>query len=105
MTERDGGKERFAIFIPIDIKVSDTHIHLQSYGLASDRETAEQAAIEMSAEFGAESWSLQEISRLNGKEIGDKKFFFSGATWKAPWQPTGPRPNWITRADPTQPIN
>lgn len=106
MSEKDrGDTERFAIFIPIDVEITDTHVRVETLGLASDKEAAEQASIELSDALHAESWSLQEISRPDGREVGEKRFYFSGDKWKAPWQPKGPKPNWRTEANPNEPIN
>lgn len=104
MRERDNGNtERFAVFIPVAMGRGNGNIYIESLGIASDRESAEQAAIEMSDRSGAQSWTLEELKPSGLR--GEKKYYFSGATWKAPWQPTGHKPNWRTEENSSEPIN
>ena len=105
MIEKDKGhtEEGFTVFVPVDAGIEGRSLFVEFLGLSSDKESAKQASIELSEDFGASSWSMQEINPDGS--TGEKKFYFSGATWKAPWQPRGPKPNWGTEASPNEPIN
>jgi len=104
MTEKDNGSpEKFAVFVPVDLREKNGEYILESLGISSDIESAEQAAVKLSDKFRARSWSLE---RLNPDgSTGEKRFYFCSATWNAPWQPTGPRLTWIEPTDSTEPIN
>lgn len=58
---------------------------------SNDPEFEEQAAIELVHERGAESW-IEERDIPDGST--KTSVHFMGSKWKAPWQPTGPAPNW-----------
>lgn len=104
MSEKDpGNTERFAVFFPISVDINDGVLNVDLLGIATDRESAQQGAIKLSDRLGADSWSLQELNPDGSR--GKKQFFFSGTTWKAHWQPKGPKPNWRTEANPDEPIN
>lgn len=105
MSERDpGNTDKYAIFVPVGVEPADRGFTVEWLSLSSDEETEKQGAIELFTETGATSWSSEEI-RPDGSMAGDRKFYFSGDKWKAPWQPQGHKPNWRTESDPTQPIN
>lgn len=70
-------------------------------GQAPDMETAEAAGAILADRRHAKSWRV-EMKDEDGST--KKSFYFSEATWKAPWQPKGPKPNW-QEADPAEPIN
>lgn len=104
MSERDKGDEkRFAIFKPVGIKEIPGGLSAEWISIATDEETGQRGAIALAEVTGARSWSSEEI-RPDGS-TGDRKFYFSGAAWKAPWQPKGPGVNWKTAANPNEPIN
>jgi hypothetical protein len=96
-------KKRFAIFKPVGIAQTDGGFTVEWISIATDKETGQRGEIALAEATGASSWTSEEIRPDGG--TGDRKFFFSGATWTAPWQPQGPGANWKTAAKPKEPIN
>ena len=103
MSEKDNG-EKFAAVRPLGASINGDMLSVDWHLVASDKETAEEAAAIHSIDLGAESWSIQDLDN-DGSPVGRNRTYFSSATWNAPWEPTGQRPNWRTEADPSEPIN
>jgi hypothetical protein len=96
-------KKRFAIFKPVGIAQTDGDLSVEWISISTDIETGQRGEIALAEATGAKSWTSQEIRPDGG--TGERKFFFSGATWKAPWQPKGPGANWRTAVNLNEPIN
>lgn len=104
VSEKDNGDERrVAVFKPVRIAAIDGGFTVEFIAKATDIETEQRGEIALAEATGASSWTSREIRPDGGK--GERKFFFSGATWHAPWQPQGPGANWKTAAKPKESIN
>lgn len=104
MSEKDNSSNaKFARIIPLSSRVKDGEIISDFLGMATDRETMETAMVNLADRIGLNSWTLEDL-KPDGTRA-NKRYFFSGATWTAPWQPKGPKPNWDTGVNPSEPIN
>jgi hypothetical protein len=105
MSEKEKGQDkRYAIFVPLSAQETEGGLSMDWISLASDKETSERAIIEFVDKSGASSWSCQDI-KPDGTPVGRRHFYFSEATWKAPYQPTGPRPSYLEKANSSEAIN
>lgn len=91
MSGKEKGSKADVRYIPLGSEIDGDQVHNLGVIFAPDRTIAEEVATEVSMEAGATSWNLQEVNR-RGEPKGKRHFFFSGATWSAPWNPAGPKP-------------
>jgi hypothetical protein len=102
MSKAEG--EKFAHIMPLGSFSTESGSGVLVIVASSDRETGKEALRDYALETGATSWVSQEIDR-EANPKGGTSFYFSGDKWKAPWQPVGPKSNWIEKEVPKQPIN
>ena len=92
MTERKDA--RFAIGIPLEIKVTKGGAEVLYDVFASDEQTAHEFAGAMSEITGSKCEIVDE------KESPSRSFFISN--WdRSVWKPTGPKPKGVTTKNPS----
>jgi len=85
---------KFAIAVPIEVKITKEGTSVLYNTMASDRETAQEMADVMSEVMGGDCKLIED---------GDSSSTsFSSLNWKkASWIPQGPKPNWVIPKDPS----
>ena len=90
MAERDKG----AIAIPLDVVIDGAgNGHMHFVVGATDRQTAQELVDHMRQSLPG---TFEDITDSGCDSCPpSSKFFFSSSRWKAPWEPEGPKKNWM----------
>lgn len=80
----------FAAALPVEkIIEKDEEITVLEV-VGTDDETIEELRKMIEEETGIP------IETINENNLGNSsRFYFSSSIWNSPWEPTGPKPNWI----------
>ena len=90
MADQENGR-KIAVFQQVGEYPAEGGHYEDWVSYSNDAEFEEQAAIDLAYKRGAESW-IEEHVISDGS--AKKNVHFMGSRWNAPWQPTGPTPNW-----------
>lgn len=89
MSERDKGDGQFraALIVPEIVRKEKEGYEVLATAIATDRETMDRAIGALEERIGSP------VLRLTPDQarMERNRFYFSSATWTAPWEPTGPK--------------
>lgn len=89
MSERDHSNDeiRLAFIIPLAVRREQDTVEVLAGAGGTDREIVEEAISSLEEEIGSP------VLRLTPDQarMERNRFYFSSATWTAPWEPTGPK--------------
>jgi len=89
MAERDFDEVRYAVGFPVEQEITSDGANITWAVAASDEEMGQNWVDSAKEELGGK-WT-----RLNEQGPKSNFFGFSSSRWNAPWQPEGPKKNWM----------